>query len=231
MVQWLPALAVALLLLSGCASRPQDAQDAAQATAASMDGLEGPAAAAEAPTVVTAVRVAPHAYPVQLAGDVKPAPCVRLAGPCEFGVDVRPPGQPAGASAGVEWTTLRQSLTDADGLFWRVRLAGNWTSATPGVPAVVLTVATLASACQPDASGDGCGERVVLRQEFPGAIEVARTDVYLHPGEDTLVIRAEPRSMGPPQLHPADDVHIDVRGWAAAFVPDGEPFQLTPSTA
>jgi hypothetical protein len=201
---------LALALLSGCASAPAE-------TAA----IEAPAAPAPADgTTVEAVRVVPHAYAIQAAGHLKPAPCVGSQ-PCDFGATLQPPGQPAGASAGLEWTTLSEAFTDRDGLFWRIRVDGAWSSSTPAVEGVRLVVGTRAASCT------GCEPRLAFAQESDGPrITVERTDVFLHDGEDTLVYWVEPHGVGGKTFQPADDVQVELRGWAAAFVADGQPVML-----
>jgi hypothetical protein len=207
--------AIAALLLAGCASAP--AQDAALPAPAPLEGAQ-----AQDGTTVQAIRVVPHAYPIEAAGHVKPGPCIRLQRHCDVGADVRPPGQPTAASAGVEWTTLSQAFTDPDGLFWRIRLDGAWGSSTPAVDGVTLFVGTRAASC------GGCEPRLAFAQDSEGSsLTVARTDVFLHDGEDTLVFWVEPHGVGGETVRPADDVKVELRGWAAAFVADGQPVMLT----
>ena len=218
-------LPVALLsvsaLLAGCAS-----EAGPQALPHPAD-VPPPGAAPEQGTIVEAVRVRPHVFPVDLVGHNRPAPCVGLARPCEFGASVQapfqpPPGQPGNLSAGVEWSRLAEAFTDPDGLFWRIRLSGDWSSSTPAVDGVRLAVGTVAATC------DGCEPRIVLEQQFTeAAIDLERTDVFLKDGEDTLVFWVEPLAVGPTGTRPADDVQVTLRGWAAAFVADGEPIRLS----
>jgi hypothetical protein len=171
-------------------------------------------------TLVQAVKVLPHVYPVELSGHIRPGPCLSQGRSCQFGVGIQPPGQPTPASAGLEWSGVSQATTDAAGLFWRVRLAGDWASSTPAVEGVTVTVATRSSSCT------GCEPRIAFEDGFDGPIDVARTDVFLEPGEDTLLVWVEPMGLHGTAVWPAD-VEVELHGWTAAFVPDGEPFVLS----
>jgi hypothetical protein len=208
------ALAGLLMGLSGCAGTPPDAPEGAQAA-------ESPAGPGPA-MVVEAVRVLPRLNPIDVVGHIKPGPCASAAQPCDVGATVQRPGQPGAVHAGLAWTRLGQEFTDPEGLFWRIQLSGGWSSSTPAVDAVELTVATTAAAC------GGCEPRVAFRHRFgEPAIEVGRTDVFLEPGEDTLLYRVEPSGVGPASMRPADDVRVELRGWSAAYVAAGEPIRLS----
>jgi hypothetical protein len=213
------ALASLAAVLSGCAS-----PGPAGVSAAGADTAGAAAPAAEEPagqgTLVQAVKVLPHVYPIDLSGHIRPGPCLSRARYCQLGVGVQPPGQPMPASAGLEWRGVSQAYTDAEGLFWRIRLAGTWSSSTPAVEGVTLTVGTRSSSCT------DCEPRVAFQDAFDGAIEVARTDVFLEPGEDTLLVWVEPMGLRGTAVWPAD-VQVDLHGWTAAFVPDGQPFTLS----
>lgn len=210
----------AFLLLSGCTAPGATDGQAAHGPTAAPPAATPPSADG---TTVEATRVVPHVHPIDVAGHLKPVPCVGVNRHCDAGADVQPPGQPSVASAGLEWTTLSQAFTDRDGLFWRIRLDGTWTSSTPAVAGVTLLVGTRPASC------GTCEPRLAFAQDSEGSrITVERTDVFLHAGEDTLVYRAEPHGVGGKTIRPADDVRVELRGWAAAFVADGEPILLTP---
>lgn len=215
-------LATLAALLSGCSSH---APAGAQAEGVDGTGAEAPLDAAPAPapqgTVVEAVKVLPHVYPLSVSEHIRPAPCVSRGAYCQFGVGMQPPGPTDPVSAGLEWSSVSKAFTDPEGLFWRIRLAGNWTSSTPAVEGVTVTVGTRPASC------GGCEPRKAFSEDFgPEGIEVARTDVFLGPGEDTLVFRVEPIGLHGTTVWPAD-VQVDLQGWVAAFVPDGEPFALS----
>jgi hypothetical protein len=206
---------LAAALLSGCASAPS-----AGAGAGPQADASATADAGEPETVIEAIHVLPHAYPIQVVAHIRPGPCVsagQASPPCAFGVAI------PGASAGLAWNSLRQSYGDAEGLFWRIQLTGNWTRSTPAVQSLQLTVATQAASC------GNCTARVAFDRHFPSPeMDVDRTDVFLRPGEDTLLFWVEPKGIAN-RLAPADDVEVELHGWATAFVADGEPIRLTTS--